>query len=219
MSDSHHDEAEDIPDEINVSDISIPKHFSYQSLESSERPLECSECKKEVEVYYSEVIGNNIIRSCMCKGCPILDQRLHGDLKEESTETTIGTSAGLCCGSCDTTLEAVRTGNSLGCEECYEVFSDVIVMEMLASGKVSQRLQSEKARKSTPLHMGYSPGEKIKMNPSLRLIALNEALTDTLAREEYEQAAWIRDQIKELEEKTATENTSQQSGSSNEKKE
>jgi protein arginine kinase activator len=30
---------------------------------------------------------------------------------------------------------------------------------------------------------------------------LNEALNETLTREDYEQAAWLRDQIKELMEK------------------
>ena len=219
MTEDHSDEAEDLPDEINVSDIPTPKQFSQQPLDSSERPLECSECKKEVEVYYSEIIGSNIMRTCMCKECPILDQRLHGYLEDEATEASIGMGAGLCCGSCDTTLEAVRTGNPLGCEDCYEVFSDVIVMEMLVSGKISQRIQTEKARKSIPLHIGYSPGEKIKTNPSLRLIALNEALNDTLAREEYEQAAWIRDQIKELEEKSELETQSEQAEHSNEEKE
>ncbi|MFT4552786.1 MAG: protein arginine kinase activator [Chlamydiales bacterium] len=218
MTEHHSDEAEDLPDEINVSDIPTPKQFSLQPLDSSERPLECSECRKEVEVYYSEIIGSTIIRTCMCKECPILDQRLHGQLADKATETSIGMGAGLCCGNCDTTLEAVRTGNPLGCEDCYDVFSDVIVMEMLVSGKISQRVQMDKSRKSVPLHIGYAPGEKITTNPSLRLIALNEALNDTLAREEYEQAAWIRDQIKELEDKSEPENQSEQAEQRDEKK-
>ncbi len=46
--------------------------------------------------------------------------------------------------------------------------------------------------------MGRAPGEKIEISPSLKLIALNEALSETLSREDYEQAAWLRDQIKKL---------------------
>ncbi len=37
-----------------------------------------------------------------------------------------------------------------------------------------------------------------EINPSLRILALNEALNEMLKSEKYEQAAWLRDQIKAL---------------------
>ena len=52
-----------------------------------------------------------------------------------------------------------------------------------------------------PLHIGRAPGEVVEINPTLRLIALNEALDETLIREEYEQAAVLRDQITAFKEK------------------
>ncbi|MBB64423.1 MAG: hypothetical protein CMO81_05110 [Waddliaceae bacterium] len=55
-----------------------------------------------------------------------------------------------------------------------------------------------KVGKSTPVHVGRAPGQSAEMSPTLRLVALNEALKETLSREDYEQAAWLRDQIKEL---------------------
>lgn len=193
MSEVPNNDSESLPQEDSASN-------SHQEI-SSERPLECSECKKPVDVYYTEIIGSNKTSTCMCKDCPILHQRLHGSLSQETTSATPTDShAGLCCGNCSLTLEAVRTGNPLGCEECYEVFSDVIIMEMLAANKISQRLQPETTKKSIPIHVGRAPGESTKVNPSLRLVALNEALNETLAREDYEQAAWIRDQIKEIQE-------------------
>lgn len=181
------------------------KNKLFFQKENSERPLECSECKKSIDIYYSEIVGNNIATTCMCKECPILQQRLYGSLSEGSSKVVVDNDTGLCCGNCDTTLEDVRTGNPLGCEECYEVFSDVLVMEMLASNKISHKLLPDKEKKSKPIHIGRSPGETEKINPSLRLIALNEAINETLSREDYEQAAWLRDQIKEIEKNQSKE--------------
>lgn len=161
-----------------------------------ERPLECSECKKPVTVHYTEVVGNTITHTCMCSDCPELQRRLRGMPATHFTGFTSEIAAGLACGNCGTTLEALRVGTPLGCPECYAVFDDILLMEMDAAGKVPNRLMTGK--KTTPIHMGRSPGEMQEINPSLRLLALNEALNDTLKREDYEQAAWLRDQIKAL---------------------
>lgn len=180
----------------------FPEEKSFEPFEpfesAEDRPLECTECKKPVAVRYTEVIGNVITHTVMCADCPQLQLRLHGIPTPVPSES--GVSAGLCCGNCGTTLDAVRMGNPLGCSVCYEVFEDVLLTELVAANKISARLSS--AKKSTPIHIGRSPGEVKEMSPSLRLLALNEALTETLQKEDYEQAAWLRDQIKELTERS-----------------
>jgi len=161
-----------------------------------ERPLECSECKKPISVCYTEIIGNAITRTSMCADCPELHRRLHrtpARLKGYAIEEN---TTGLACGNCGTTLESLRVGIPVGCSECYTVFGDVLIGEMLAAEKVPPRLST--TRKSIPIHIGRAPGESQAINPSLRLLALNEALTETLKKEDYEQAAWLRDQIKAL---------------------
>jgi len=165
----------------------------------AERPLECSECKKPIAVKYSEIVGNNTTTTSMCADCPVLQRRLHGNSTPNIPSSIAEQPAGLGCGTCGTTLESIRMGNPLGCSECYEVFGDLIVQELISANRISQRLSN---KKSSPMHIGRSPGETTEMNPSLRLLALNEALNETLTREDYEQAAWLRDQIKELMEKT-----------------
>lgn len=162
-----------------------------------DRPLECSECKKPIAVRYTEIVGGFITHTSMCADCPELQRRLHGisnqhvsgNLKDEN-------STGLACGNCGTTLELIRVGTPLGCSMCYEVFDDILLGEMLAAEKIPARIVP--AKKSLPIHIGRAPGEIKEMNPSLRLLALNEALNETLKREDYEQAAWLRDQIKAL---------------------
>lgn len=159
-----------------------------------DRPLECSECKKPIAVQYTEIIGKAVTRTSMCSDCPELQRRLKGThIRQHPTEEG---STGLACGNCGTTLESLRVGMPLGCSVCYEVFDDILLSEMLASEKIPARIAT--TTKTTPIHIGRTPGEIQEMNPSLRLLALNEALSETLAKEDYEQAAWLRDQIKAI---------------------
>jgi protein arginine kinase activator len=162
----------------------------------SDRPLECSECRKPIAVHYTEVVSNTIIHTCMCAECPELQRRLHGIPGKEKEQGAFESKTGLACGNCGTSLEALRVGASLGCSDCYQVFDDVLLPEILASGKLPSRLGT--AKKTIPIHIGRAQGESQELNPSLRLLALNEALNETLKKEDYEQAAWLRDQIKAL---------------------
>jgi protein arginine kinase activator len=165
-----------------------------------ERPLECTECKKPIAVHYTEVVGNSIIHTCMCADCPELQRRLHGTPPKEKGQETLEQKTGLACGNCGTTLESLRVGGALGCSECYQVFDDMILPEIASAGKLPARIGA--AKKTLPVHIGRAPGESKELNPSLRLLALNEALNETLKREDYEKAAWLRDQIKALTEQT-----------------
>lgn len=186
---------EELPEKGPPEDLSSEKKLSPVD-PSAERPLECTECKKPVKVWYTEVVGSTITHQVMCADCPVLQRQLGHLGPELSEEATIEGETGLCCGSCGTTLQAIRTGHSLGCSNCYEVFTDVLVSELAASGKLVPHLT--KSRRSRTMHIGRAPGEKGTLSPSLQLVALNEAMRETLSREDYEQAAWLRDQIKEL---------------------
>ena len=165
----------------------------------TERPLECTECKKPIAVLYTQVIGDKVTRTVMCADCPHLERRL-GSVFKESSHVLTEQEASLACGVCGTTLEEIRTGHPLGCNACYDVFVDVLIDDLLKIGRISRHLTSNK--KTQPLHIGRAPGEVTEISPTLRLIALNEALDEMLIREDYEQAALLRDQIKVLKEKS-----------------
>jgi len=162
-----------------------------------DRPLDCSECKKPVTVLYTEVVGDKTVQTEMCADCPHLERRLRGS--KATAAAAQQHAAALACGTCGTTLEQIRTGHLLGCEECYDVFATVLIEDLIKSGKISHHLTSNK--KTLPVHIGRSPGEVTEVSPTLHLIALNEALDELLIREDYEQAALLRDQIKAFKEK------------------
>lgn len=173
-----------------------------QFVRQFERPLECTECKRPPAVYYTEIANNIMANACMCSECPVLNRRLHGTPHVENVGVP-GEVGTLACGNCGTTLEAIRVGTSLGCDACYKVFDDVLIPEMLSANKVPPRIA--KATKTAPVHIGRSTREMQEISPALRLLALNEALNEVIKTEDYEQAAWLRDQIKALTEKSKTE--------------
>lgn len=161
-----------------------------------DRPLECSDCKKPIANQYTEIIGSSITHTCMCSDCPVLERRLFGLRAEGAGDYRTEGGTGLACGSCGTTLEALRVGTALGCSSCYEVFEEMIITELFNIDKIPPRLAN--AKKSDSLHIGRIPGQTQEISSSMRLLALNEALNETIQREDYEQAAWLRDQIKAL---------------------
>ena len=163
--------------------------------EEKERPFECTACRKGIKVLYTLVIRDTITEQVMCGDCPELKRRLQGSSTLETQEKKPG-ETGLVCGTCGTYLEQVRTGHSLGCSACYTVFNDFIVQELIDQKVLPERV--EKQKKTVPLHIGKIPGKIPAENASLRLLALNEALEETLKREDYEEAARLRDQIKHL---------------------
>lgn len=172
-----------------------------------ERPLECTECRRPIAFQYTEIVGDRITHTCMCAECPVLHRRLHGTHLEHAVSSDSATS--LACGNCGTTLDAIRVGTLLGCQVCYEVFDDILLPEMLEANKIPARFATT-TKKSVPVHIGRAPGEIQEINPSLRLLALNEALTEMLKSEKYEQAAWLRDQIKALTDEREGDNLNQE---------
>jgi len=176
-------EEEEFPEDQNQLDDKLP-----------ERPLECNECKKPIRVRYTEIEHGQIHETSMCNDCPELQKRLRGVNLNAAVGGTA--HARLACGGCGTSQEEIRVGHPLGCSQCYEVFAETIIQELFSMNKLPEKLEVDK--KSLPLHPGRAPGESLVVNPSLKLIALNEALSETLKREDYEQAALIRDQISAL---------------------
>lgn len=166
----------------------------------ADRPIECAgRCKKPLKIIYKEIVGATITVTEMCAECPVYEQKLHGQIKAPATEGLAEGEAGVCCGNCRTTLESVLTGNPLGCPECYLVFSDVLVSALIAEDGIPSHIKKTIATKKTqPLHVGKSPTHTPTQPTSSQLTALNEALNEALKKENYEQAAWLRDQIKAL---------------------
>ncbi len=169
----------------------------------AERPIECSQCTRPISVRYTEVTQEGTAKTEMCNQCPIFQMKIHGQGKAGLPAGFSGTGEGVCCGRCGTTMLSVRTGSPLGCPECYTVFEDILSNEIIVEGYIPLRLRKMmEGNKKQPLHAGKTPEQVVEVASASRIGNLNEALKEALKGENYEQAAWLRDQIKALTEKS-----------------
>lgn len=167
-----------------------------------ERPIECSHCKRNIKVIYQDIQLHESTEIGMCSKCPILNKKLHGTQGKSITNPSITTKENvqtLHCGNCETSQEALQTGEGLGCSECYVVFEELILQDLLQANKIGSRVRSAFSRKKyVSLHIGKTPHQPKEITLSKRLQELTEALNEALKGENYEQAAWLRDQIQEI---------------------
>jgi protein arginine kinase activator len=161
--------------------------------------LTCKFCEKVATVHLTQIINNKIHKVDLCESCAqqkgvsdpegysLAEMLLQSNLEAGKDEKQLHCSA---CGY--TTSDFRRTGR-LGCSECYTIFSPLLepVLEDMHAGLK---------------HVGKVPAHAVnRQSYGLQLQNLKAALAHAIEREEYEQAAQYRDQLKELESQANTE--------------
>lgn len=102
------------------------------------------------------------------------------------------------CPGCGLTFGEFRQTGMLGCAQCYVAFEQEL-------SALLRRLHGALR------HTGRTPGERTAEHAiQLELSALRKRLSDAVAREDYEEAARIRDRIREL--KGATQESGEDQG-------
>ncbi|MHC4295291.1 MAG: UvrB/UvrC motif-containing protein [Planctomycetota bacterium] len=156
----------------------------------------CDKCDKPATVHLTDIINGQKIEKDLCEECaategfsfktniPISmlleDFVLHGTSDEDTLQRK--------CEVCGTTLSEFRNQGVLGCPHDYETFEDELTTLL------------QRAHEGASQHVGKVPhragSAQKKMNAVLRLRAQLKA---AVASEDYEKAAELRDQIKDLE--------------------
>ncbi|WP_194843858.1 UvrB/UvrC motif-containing protein [Candidatus Clavichlamydia salmonicola] len=157
------------------------------------KPKECVHCKKPITICFSEVSQETLTHTFMCESCPQLSSLLY---KQASSEKSLSSIPSLECDHCHTTWKEVLETNDLGCSHCYDVFKTLLVNLLIEKHALSEKENDTQA--TLPLHVGKEAKKALEINPQLQIIALTEALNETLAKENYEEAAVLRDQIRKL---------------------
>lgn len=154
----------------------------------------CENCrKKEATLLYTEVVGDKIKEHNLCEECAqkkglskpksslaelllVMAKGLSSEVKKE--EKTLVCTCGL-------TFSEFREGGKLGCVDCYSTFSE----------KLKPLLQ--RIHGSTK-HVGkIATGDEKYLKIKREIVKLEQQLSRAVARENFEAAAKIRDQIKE----------------------
>ncbi len=156
----------------------------------------CDKCGKPATIYLTEIINGEKIEKHLCEECAadegftIKAGMPISQLLEDFILQTGGDSeeAEPTCEVCGMTFSQFRQNGQLGCPNDYDAFEKPLLVLL------------ERAHDGATQHIGKVPhrtgGDQKKQNSILRLRA---QLKGAIAAEDYERAAMLRDQIRELE--------------------
>ena len=148
----------------------------------------CSQCQKnEATVYYKQNINGQVTEYALCPQCAAKVQGIHLDGMNLfgsllGRPHAVGTPKKHCT-LCGSTFESIRRSGKVGCAQCYEVFREQLapMIHSLHSGT----------------HIGRAPkGFAEKRKAEDELSRLRGELKSAIEKENYEEAARLRDLIK-----------------------
>jgi len=170
----------------------------------------CDECgKRPAKVHITKIINNNKTKLDLCEECANKYQKQHSfsfgiepafsihnflaglldDDFDMGQGVTIPAAADLRCGKCGLTFREFSKVGRLGCDRCYEIFRHKI--EPLLARIHGNSVHAGKI----PKHMG----ENIRYKKEIE--DLRNELQSLVAEERFEEAAEVRDRIRDLEAK------------------
>ena len=168
--------------------------------------MKCDFCDSKATVFLTQLVEGNMKKVCLCDACakergvtdptgfsladmltgglPGYPIPLSGSPLGQGTGTGGGTKT---CPSCGFGLDDLLRVRRFGCADCYATFRD----ESLAMLRGMHRGNR---------HQGKAPtGLLAREAKNRRLAELKEKLDSAVAAESYEQAASLRDEIRNLE--------------------
>lgn len=160
--------------------------------------MQCQVCKKSpATVHLTQIIENQVKKVDLCEGCAkekgvndptgfsLADLLLGLGASQKMEEATSATGSERVCPNCGFTQADFKKTGRLGCSECYEVFADGL--EALLKGM----------HKGTEHKGKVPPTIRRAADHEARLSKLEAALKAAIAKEDFETAASLRDEIKQ----------------------
>jgi protein arginine kinase activator len=166
--------------------------------------MKCDFCDNKATVFLTQLVEGQMKKVCLCDGCAkergvtdptgfsladLLLGGLPGGPGTLAPTNASGTSGhGKFCPACSFTADDLRRVRRFGCSECYSTFAD----------EVSQLVRG---MHKGPSHVGKVPEGLMAIQfRNQRIEELRSRLDLAIASESYEEAAGIRDEIRNLDE-------------------
>ncbi len=180
----------------------------------------CQRCgQRQATVFFSQTVGNQTTQAHLCEVCAQEQSQTYGALNPfaalsdllnnflnlgegaiaEITPGRAGSAAvdpQMQCPHCGYQLSTFRQNGRLGCTRCYESFRKIL--EPLISsihGTVRHREETAEPQVPSAAEVPPAPGEGADSDVQ----GLREKLKQAVAKEKFEEAARLRDEIKEME--------------------
>jgi protein arginine kinase activator len=156
--------------------------------------MECESChSKEATVHLTQVINGEVKKVHLCEGCAKesgvtmkIPTSIHEILQGVAAPKLGLPEATKSCPACKMTRADFKKIGRLGCADCYEAFEDEL------AGVIKAMHQADR-------HQGKFPRRLTeKARVSEELDRLRGELSRAIGGEQFEQAARLRDQIRQL---------------------
>ncbi len=168
--------------------------------------MECDVCKQDnASVFLTQIVAGQVQKVNLCEGCA--DEKGVDDPKgfnladllngmgEKTTQSK--SSRGTICPNCGFSQGDFKKTGRMGCSECYEVFETGVEGLLNAMHKGTQHLG--KIPNGGKPRTRPKPAEAPAPSLSSRVEDLQKQLAASIESENYEEAARIRDELRQLE--------------------
>lgn len=166
----------------------------------------CQNCgKNEATTHVKRIVNGDTTETHLCAQCAQhlgygdifsgfglnLDDFFGGFLGD--TVQKLASPAEQKCPKCGSTFGDIVKSGRLGCSDCYRTFYDRLLPSIQ---RIHGRIKHNGKQIASPVEAHEEPKEEKEEN---RLEKLKAQLTEAVEKQEFEQAAVIRDEIKKLE--------------------
>jgi protein arginine kinase activator len=150
--------------------------------------MQCSICKeKPATVHLTQIVGDKMQKLDLCEDCA----KTNGLGAAQEVEQAVGTD--LKCPRCGFSQADFKKSGRLGCPECYKTFAEGLGGLLKTMHKGTR-------------HTGKAPEAlRVSRENSDRLKTLQKKLNKAIESENFEEAAQLRDELKKINERPATQ--------------
>lgn len=181
--------------------------------------MKCEKCNQnEATFFYQEQINGHAAKVALCQQCAAKAGLLSGQSDPFSfllggfpslgLHTARPKSAAAACPSCGATLTELMHEGRVGCAACYRTFKAQLapsIRAMHGNATHTGRAPAKRADVGTPTATAEVPHTpKTAETHDDKVEALRTALQEAIAREDFEKAAALRDEIRALQAKEDT---------------
>ena len=165
--------------------------------------MDCDNCGKPAKVHLTQLVGGKVKKVALCNECAqtkgvtdptgfaLADMLLGGAPGSKSAVASLAPVPSRSCPQCGFTMADLKKVRRFGCGVCYTTFRD----------EVNQMIRG---MHKGPTHCGKVPEGLMEMHQrNQRLEELHNRLDQAVSAENYEEAAGLRDEIRQLETKAA----------------
>jgi len=158
----------------------------------------CESCnKREAKIHYKSVINGVVTEHHLCEICAAgYKEDLINKFPLHKLFSSIYSNSDVTCPNCGLSYEKFRSTGKLGCSECYDAFGDDL-KNIIKGIHGHTKHNGKMPKRAYPL---------LKMEIDIE--KLTAELDRAVKNEEYEKAALLRDEIKELKNKLELANRS-----------